>query len=65
MMSLESRRVLVASLIEIRELWHELETTGNPNAASVIKPLIFERARRLETNEYFDRDSPTPPPHFG
>lgn len=63
MMSLESRRILLASLIEVKELWHELVASGQTNAADSVKPLIYERARRVENGQYFDGDYPATPPH--
>lgn len=62
-MTLADRRILLASLVEVKELWHELLQNGNLNSAEELKPIIYDRAFRVENGNYFDPDNPTTPFH--
>jgi len=57
------RRILLSSLVEIKELQYELQSKGNLNSVASLDYCVSDRAGRLERGEYFDRDSPKPPPH--
>jgi len=58
-------KILLASLVEIKELQYELVKDGQPNSANALNYCSFDRAGRLERGEYFDRDNPGTIPHSG
>lgn len=62
-MILQDRRILLASLVEVKELWHEHIQKGQLNSAEELKPIIYDRALRVENGNYFDPDNPTAFPH--
>ena len=62
-MSLQDHRILLASLVEVKELHSELIGKGQPNAATTLIQHIFDRAERITTNRYANRDNPGTIPH--
>ena len=62
-MSHQDLRILVASLIEVRELYAELYGKLQLNNADRIAPHIYDRAERATTARYYDRNNPGTPPH--
>jgi len=62
-MILQDHKILIASLHEVKELHAELISKGQPNAATGLIPLIFDRAERITTGRYYDRDNPGTIPH--
>jgi len=62
-MSAQDRRILLASLIEVKELHSELFSRQQINSVNKITYLVYDRAERLSTGKYFDADNPTTPGH--
>jgi len=62
-MSAQDRRILLASLIEVKELHSELFARQQINSVNKITYLVYDRAERLSTGKYFDADNPTTPGH--
>jgi hypothetical protein len=62
-MTLADRRILLAALVEIKELHSELYATNNPNLANALRWSIFDRAERLNNGHYADPDSRGTLPH--
>lgn len=62
-MSAQDHRILIAALVEVKELHAELIARNQPNAATVLIPLIFDRAERVTTGRYASASGPTSPPH--
>lgn len=62
-MTSQDHRILLASLVEIKEAHSELYKTGNPNLAKRLEFCIFDRAMRFENGLYADPDSSGTPPH--
>lgn len=61
--SLTDYRILLASLLEIKEAHNELTARNQLNSAERLEWAIFDRAERLTTGRYANGDSPTTPPH--
>lgn len=57
------RRILLSSLVEIKELQYELQSKGNLNSVASLDYCVFDRAGRLERGEYFDGTDKRTPPH--
>ena len=62
-MNLADHRILLASLVEIKELHSELYATGNPNLAEALRWSIYDRAERLNNGHYADPDNRGTLPH--
>jgi hypothetical protein len=56
---MESRdhRILLASLVELRECYHGLVVSMQDNAASFMHELMLERLGRLERGEFYSESS--------
>lgn len=55
-MDIRDLRILLTSIIELRELWHELmnpEKGFNENTADIIHEIGLDRLERVESGEYF------------
>jgi hypothetical protein len=56
------KRILWASLVELKELHSDYLADGQLNSADALKPLLFDRALRFDRDEYSTRpDSGTKP----
>lgn len=56
------KRILWASLVELKELHSDYLADGQLNSADALKPLLFDRALRFDRDEYSPRpDSGTKP----
>lgn len=62
-MTLIDHRILLASLVEIKELHSELYETRNPNAAEALRFSIYDRAERLTNGNYANPDNRGTLPH--
>lgn len=52
------KRILWASLKELKELHSEFLLDGQLNSADLLKSLLFDRALRFDRDEYFKQPSP-------
>jgi hypothetical protein len=55
-MDIKDLRILLSSIIELRELWHELmdpRRGANTGTADIIHDLGLDRLERVESGEYF------------
>lgn len=59
------RAILWASLLELKELHSELLADAQLNSADGLKPLLFDRALRVDRCEYAKPNNPEPPRHLG
>ena len=64
-MSLQDHRILLASLLEVKELHSELIGKGQHTTATALIQHIFDRAERITTNRYADGSGGRPRPHSG
>lgn len=62
-MTLTDHRILLASLVEVKELHAELYGSRNPVAAEALRWSIYDRAERLNNGRYADPDSRGTLPH--
>jgi len=62
-MSAQDRRILLASLIEVKELHSEQFAKQQINSVNRLAYHVYDRAERLTTGKYFDADNPTTPGH--
>lgn len=57
LMDLRQRRILLASIIELRETIITAELLGQDNLLAGLKPLLIERTRRLDTGHLHTKPS--------
>jgi len=64
-MTSQDHRILIASLVEVKELHSELIIKGQPNAATKLIQHIFDRAERVTTARYASDGGGGTIPHSG
>ena len=62
-MTWQDHRILMASLVEVKELHSELIYKGQPNTATALIQHIFDRAERVQTQRYASTSGPDTLPH--
>lgn len=62
-MTLTDHRILLASLVELKELHSELYQNRQYNLAEALRWSIFDRAERLNNGHYADPDNRGTLPH--
>ena len=64
-MTWQDHKILIASLVEVKELHSELIYKGQPNTATALIQHIFDRAERVQTQRYAADGNGGTIPHSG